>query len=119
MTFEQFGVWFLTMINPPFVALLVMMYLVFDALKIAQSSGNFSTANMFKDDTGKESGLRVALLGAWALSSWYLMADLTLQRGGSTTLFALYLATWSGAPVFVRVLEKWDGKLPTKGTPTP
>lgn len=116
MNTEQFFVWFLTMLNPPFVALLVMLYLVFDALKLAQQGGKMEISNIFKDEAGKESGLRVAILGAWALSSWYLMADLTLQKSGNAVLFAIYLATWSGAPVFVRALEKWDGKLPTKGS---
>lgn len=109
MSFDQLLVWFLGMVNIPFLVLVAMGWIIYDAIKTSHQAGKLDVANLFKDDNGKESGLRVAILGSLAISSWYLMADLVIGKAGNPWLFGLYLATWSAAPVFVKAIEKWDG----------
>jgi hypothetical protein len=38
------------------------------------------------------------------------MSDAVSQKQGNAMLLGIYLATWSGSAVFVRALERWDGK---------
>ena len=110
MSADQVFVWFAHAFDGPFTVLLFLLAGLAIMLYVAQHNGKLDLAQMFKDDAGKESGLRFAILGAWIMSSWYLMADLVSQKQGDSMLLGIYLATWSGSAVFVRALERWDGK---------
>tara|TARA_R110000868_G_scaffold177983_1_gene417330 strand:+ start:208 stop:555 length:348 start_codon:yes stop_codon:yes gene_type:complete len=110
MSLDQVLVWFGAAFDGPFAVLILLLFGLVVVLALAQRHGKLDLAQMFKDDVGKESGLRFAILGAWIMSSWYLMADLVSQKQGDSMLLGIYLATWSGSAVFVRALEKWDGK---------
>jgi hypothetical protein len=111
---DQILVWMAHAFDGPFTVLLFLLGGLGIMLYVAQHKGKLDLSQMFKDDAGKESGLRFAILGAWIMSSWYLMADLVSQKQGNAMLLGIYLATWSGSAVFVRALEKWDGKLGAK-----
>jgi hypothetical protein len=115
VSFDQILVWLVGIFDAAFLVLLITLAVIFDALRMAQKGGKLDLARMFKDDAEKESGLRLALLGAFAFSSWALMYDTYSAKKVSAVILAIYLATWSGAPIFSKALDKWDGKL--KGTP--
>lgn len=115
MTWEQWGVWFYGMLDVPFLILIAMLVVLLDALKLAQKSGGLNMAAMFKDENGKESGLRFALLGCFIFSTWGFMYDTKIGGKVNALIFVLYLATWSGSAIFGKALEKWDGKWPGRG----
>jgi hypothetical protein len=90
------------------VLLLLMAYVLFSAQK---SREDFDIANMLKDENGKESGLRLALLVSLAISSWAVVT-MVLNNTLSTNVWVGYLATWSGSLVFIKAADKWNGNLP-------
>ncbi len=78
----------------------------------AQKRSDFDFGRMLKDDAGKESALRLGVLGSFAVSSWLLMHEALEQKQTDPWLFAIYLGTWSGSLVFLKAVEKWNGQLP-------
>ena len=66
---------------------------------------------MFRDDTGKVAASRVLAFFAFAISSWYLAVSV-LSGKPDPVLYFYYLSAWSGALVFIKFAEKWDGSLP-------
>jgi uncharacterized membrane protein YeaQ/YmgE (transglycosylase-associated protein family) len=113
VTADQIFVWFAHSFDGPFTVLLILLAALGAALWMAQHRGKLDMANMFKDDAGKESGLRFAILGSWVISSWYLMAS-AVKEGASMGLLGTYLLFWSGAPIAARLIDKWDGSFPGK-----
>jgi hypothetical protein len=96
-------------VDVPLVVLIILLLLCWQVLYLSQKNGKLDLSNMLRDDAGKESGLRLAMLGAFAVSSWALMWD-TIQVGSlDWRIFLIYSATWSGAPVFAKLIEKWNG----------
>lgn len=89
------------------VAGLLWIMLVLRAARI----GGFSWAGALKDDAGKESALRFAVLVALVISSWLLMyVSLNVIKNGDDMqalfpFFATYLAVWSGAKVVEKLLD--------------
>lgn len=77
----------------------------------AQRRDDFDFAEMLKDENGKPSGLRMALLGSFAISSWGFAYE-TVNGGREWWVWAGYLGTWSGALVFKELASKWNGQLP-------
>lgn len=114
MSLDQFLVWWASAFDGPFAVLLLLLAGLAIMLWRAQKNGHLDFAKMFKDENGKESGLRFCVLGAWIISSWVVMADLVAQKQGDAALLGIYLATWSGSAVFIRALERWDGSLAKK-----
>lgn len=95
----------------PTVVLLVLLLTAGVVLFRAQMRSDFDVANMLKDDQGKESALRLGIFVSLAISSWgivFMIINKTLDPGIWTT----YLMTWSGALIFVKLADKWNGQLP-------
>ena len=95
----------------PLVALVVMTAAIGYLLKKAQDKPDFHIEQMFLDENNKASAARFIVFGAWAISSWDLMAA-RLSNTHSAEHFYGYLFAWSGALVFVKFAEKWDGQVP-------
>ena len=96
----------------PLVLLVVLLAGTVVLLLWCQRQPNFNVANMLRDENGKESALRFTALLAWAWSSWALMKDTLRPDGVSEQVFLIYCVTWSGALVFVKFADRWNGKLP-------
>jgi hypothetical protein len=95
----------------PLGALIVMAIGIGWLLMKAQQKPDFRIEQMLLDENNKASAARVIVFGAWAISSWDLMAA---RLGGthSAEHYWGYLFAWSGALVFVKFAEKWDGSMP-------
>jgi len=78
----------------------------------AHGSGRFDWGNMLRDADGKESAQRFAVLGAFAVSSWFVMRMAFRVDQPDPQIFWAYLVAWSGAHVLTKAAEKWDGRLP-------
>jgi hypothetical protein len=97
------------------VPTVVLLFLTLVSLYIgwrAQTRKDFDFGNMLRDEAGKESAVRFGVLGSFAVSSWVLMRESMAVGSVDAQLFLAYLVTWSGALVFVKGVEKWDGHLP-------
>jgi hypothetical protein len=95
----------------PLGILIALFGFVWYVLARAQRSGEFKIQQMLLDDAGKASSSRLFGFIAVSVSSWYLAAK--LWAGTSTaTEFFYYLMAWSGAMVFNKIAEKWDGQMP-------
>jgi hypothetical protein len=112
---DQILVWMAHAFDGPFTVLLFLLGGLGVMLYVAQHKGKLDLSQMFKDDAGKESGLRFAILGAWIMSSWLLMSDTVNQKQGDPTLLGIYLATWSGSAIFARLIDKWNGEIGKPG----
>lgn len=98
---------------PAFV-LLVLLCLIPYILGRAQRVPGFDLSNMLKDENGKESSLRLAIVVALAITSWVVVYQTmagTLTDQGLLT----YSLTWSGSLALLKLAEagmRWDGRLP-------
>jgi hypothetical protein len=83
-------------------------------LILAQRSPEFNIQQMMLDDNGKVSFLRVAGIGAFAVSSWVVMKDTISSGGANPMIFWGFVGVWSGAPVAGKLIEalslKWSPK---------
>lgn len=79
---------------------------------LAQRREDFDFAEMLRDELGKASALRLGVLGSFAVSSWTLVHEALATGSIEPQLYWAYLATWSGAMVFIKAVDKWEGKLP-------
>ena len=95
----------------PLVALTVMLVGIAWLLNKAQKKDGFNIEQMLTDETNKPSAARVLAFGAWAVSSWDLMSA-RLSGASSAEHIWGYLFAWSGALVFVKFADKWDGSMP-------
>ena len=95
----------------PLVVLFVMLVGIVMLLAKAQAKANFNIEQMLLDENGKASAARVFAFGAWAFSSWDLMSA-RLSGTHSPEHFYGYLFAWSGALVFVKFADKWNGVFP-------
>lgn len=101
----------------PLVALVAMLTGLVWLLAKAQQQADFNIAQMLLDENGKASASRAIAIGAWAFTSWDLMSA-RLSGTHSYEDFWGYLFAWSGALVFVKFADKWDGSMPFgKGKP--
>lgn len=96
---------------PGVVLALMLLFSAFVAWR-AQRRSDFDFGRMLLDENGKESAIRLGVLGSFAVSSWVLMAASVKPTGCDPQLYGLYLITWSGALVFAKAAEKWNGVLP-------
>jgi hypothetical protein len=112
MSFDQTAVWLVSTPAGPFVVLLFLLAGLGLMLWKAQRTGKLDLSNMFKDDAGKESGLRFAILGSWVISSWGLMALVVSKSEYVVPAYICYLLFWSGAPIAAKLIERWNGTLP-------
>jgi hypothetical protein len=112
MSADQILVWFAHAFDGPFTVLLILLAGLAGMLWTAQHRGKLDLAQMFKDDSGKESGLRFAILGAWIMSSWTMMALVVAKSDQIVMVFSAYLLFWSGAPIASKLIDKWNGTLP-------
>ena len=96
----------------PLLVLIVLLAATGVILWLAQKRDDFDLANVLKDESGKESALRVCTLGAFAFSSWSVMKDTLRTEGIDPQIMLIYCLTWSGALVFVKFADKWNGVLP-------
>jgi hypothetical protein len=77
----------------------------------AARNGKFDFSAMLRDSEGKESALRLGILVSLAVSSWVIVKT-ALANTLDPQFFWAYLFTWSGALVFVKAVERWNGVLP-------
>jgi hypothetical protein len=108
LSWSQLLVWLGAAFDGPFAVLLLLLSALGLMLWKAQKSGKLDLSAMFKDDAGKESGLRFAILGSWIFSSWALMSMAVSKHGDLVMAMGLYLLFWSGAPIAAKILEKWE-----------
>lgn len=102
-------------LDVPALMLFFVCLLIIVVLWRASRAQDFKFAAMLKDENGKESALRFGVFVAIAVSSWSLMRVTSAAPLTSEALVQVtwaYLFTWSGALVFVKALEKWNGVLP-------
>jgi hypothetical protein len=92
------------------VLALLLLWTAFVLWRAARN-GKFDFSQMLRDAEGKESALRLGVLVSLAISSWVVVKD-ALDGSSDPQLVWAYLFTWSGALVFVKAVEKWDGRLP-------
>lgn len=95
----------------PLLALLIMLASIGWMLAEAQKKDSFNLEEMFHDEAGKTSASRVIAFLAFSFSSWDLMSA-RLSGQADAQQFAYYLFAWSGALVFVKAADKWNGSLP-------
>ena len=81
------------------------------SLYLVQRRNDFDFAQMYLDENGKPSTVRVLSVGAWVASTWYVMQDM-LDGVPTPEVFWGYVITWSGAKVLEKGAEKWNGSLP-------
>lgn len=97
----------------PSFFLCLMLAAAWSMVHKAQSRPDFDFGNMMKDPEGKESAMRLAVLGAFCFSSWFLMAIMSNNpTGDHTNIYLIYLVCWSGSPVALKLgealLAKWS-----------
>lgn len=100
-------------IDLPAIMLGVMLVLAAFVMWRAQKRTGFDFGNMLRDEAGKESAVRIGVLVSLAVSSWVVMNHALLSgRDINPQVFGLYVFSWSGALVFVKAADKWNGNLP-------
>jgi hypothetical protein len=102
----------------PLVTLGVMVWAIAWMLARAQAKPDFHIEQMFWDENDKTSASRIIAFFAFAVSSWDLMAA-RLSGTSSAQQYWGYLAAWSGALVFVKFADKWNGEVPFGKGKTP
>lgn len=95
----------------PLLILAVLLVVIMRLLSLAQRKAEFNIEQMLHDDQGKPSAVRFLSLMAFAISSWYL-AVRVLSGKPDPQEYLYYLVAWSGALVFVKFADKWNGSLP-------
>jgi hypothetical protein len=101
----------------PLLILFVLLGIAWRLLTLAQRKAGFNIEQMFTDEQGKASAARFLAMMAFAISSWALAVQV-FAATLTPELFFYYLAAWSGALVFTKFADKWDGSLPFgKGVP--
>jgi hypothetical protein len=78
----------------------------------AGRDGSFKWSDMLRDADGKPSGARLGIFASLAVSCYAMMVMSTKISAWSDEAMFWFLFTWSGTLIFVKALEKWDGKLP-------
>lgn len=105
-------------LDVPALMLIFICVLTLVVLWRASRAQDFKFAAMLKDEAGKESALRFGVFFAIAVSGWVLMREaLKAQSEHLPQLYWAYLFTWSGALVFTKAVEKWNGVLPWSKQP--
>jgi hypothetical protein len=100
-------------IDLPAIMLFVMLLLAGYVMLKAQQKEGFDFGNMLRDENGKESAVRIGVLVSLGVSSWTLMNHALLAGANiSEGVFAIYVFGWSGALVFVKVADRWNGVFP-------
>lgn len=97
--------------NIPAILLSVMLGATWFMVRTAQKRHDFDFGNMLKDEGGKESATRLAILVALCMSSWALIFD-TMKNGVvNDKLLMIYLLVWSGTKVAEKIADalvaKW------------
>jgi len=95
----------------PILILVALLVVIMRLLVMAQRKPDFNIELMLQDDAGKPSAVRFLSLMAFAISSWYL-AVRVLSGKPDPQEYLYYLIAWSGALVFVKFADKWNGSLP-------
>lgn len=100
-------------IDLPAIVLLIMLLVAAYVMWKAQQRRTFDFSNMLRDESGKESSVRIGILVSLAVSSWVVMNHALLAgKDINPQIFGLYIFGWSGALVFVKAADKWNGNLP-------
>jgi hypothetical protein len=100
-------------IDLPAIILFIMLLLAAHVMLSAQRREGFDFGNMLRDEAGKESAVRIGVLVSLAISSWTVMNHALLAgKDINPQIFGLYVFAWSGALVFVKAADKWNGSLP-------
>jgi hypothetical protein len=95
----------------PLVMFAVMMAGLAWVLILAQRGDHFDASEFLRDETGKLSYLRLCGIAALASSTW-IMAVETFNARMTPLMLFVFLGAWSGALVFVKLAERWNGQLP-------
>jgi len=100
-------------IDLPAIMLFIISGLGIYIMIAAQRQGDFNFSEMLRDESNKPSAVRIGVLVSLAVSSWIVMQH-ALLAGASLNpqVVGLYIFAWSGALVFVKAAEKWNGTLP-------
>ena len=103
--------WFDTHFDLPAVVLVLMLLALWRMLVKAQQRKDVDLIDLLRNADMKLSMIPTVGLGAFMFSSWVLMHD-ALANTVSDQQWWAYLLIWSGAPVAVAIVNKWDGALP-------
>jgi hypothetical protein len=95
----------------PAVMLIVLLVGFTISLVLVQLRKDFDLADMYRDDAGKVSAVRVLSVGCWVVATWYVMQDM-LDGIGTPEIYWAYVVTFSAAKVLDKAAEKWNGSLP-------
>lgn len=99
-------------IDIPAVVLGVMLTAAWGMVHSAQKRPDFDFGNMLKDENGKESSTRLAVLVAMCFSSWSLMYDTIHNKEVDRYALLIYLVVWSGTKVAEKlsdaIIAKWS-----------
>jgi hypothetical protein len=98
----------------PLLSLVVMMFVTGYLLLLASQKPDFAIEQMFKDDANKVSASRIIAFMAFNFTSWDLMSA-RLSGAVDSRQYLYYLLAWSGALVFVKLADRWNGQLPFVG----
>lgn len=110
-------------IDAPALSLLVGSLITLYVVFAAQRRNNFDWGNALRDDSGKESALRLAIFVSIVVTSWLLIfISMNVIKDGKDLeqlypFFVTYLAVWSGAKVAEKALDAILAKFGVKPAP--
>ena len=99
--------------NVPNLLLISLMLLAFWVFSRAQSQPTFEIGDMLRDDSGKPSSSRFAVLVSLGLSSYlvaYAVINKSLDNTSTLYMFYAYIITWSSSKALEKFIEAWSNK---------
>jgi hypothetical protein len=96
----------------PLILLMMMLGVSLWMLVCASRTPNGVIGRMLQDEAGKPSVLRLCMLWGFSFATWAVMKDTLRPEGVDRYIFGIYVAGTFGAPVVVKISEKWNGHLP-------
>lgn len=95
----------------PAVVLVILLLGFCYSLWATQRQEGFNFADIYRDERGKPSAVRMALVGAWVASTWYVMQDM-LDGVPTPEIFWAYVLAWAASKPLDKLAEKWTGNVP-------
>jgi hypothetical protein len=94
------------------IILIVLLLLGVFVMWRAGRDGTFKWSDMLRDGEGKPSASRLGIFVSLAVSSYVVMVMATKIDSFITDVLFWFLLTWSGTLIFVKIVDKWDGRTP-------
>lgn len=105
---EIFNKW-LSMVDFPATMLLIMVlmgaYVMYKTQK--DPHNDFDFADMLRDENGKPSAIRLAILPCLAISSWVIMYLVVQNKSIDLWLLVFYMCVWSGAKIAEKMVDAY------------